>query len=471
MRLAFHSHMLRLPRVVFERQSTSDLLSRMTNDLSATENYLVNDLVFEIISPVIELIGCCILLCLINPTLLGSCLLVGGLCFLLQSRYVEQANRIAVHLQCTRSKATEIILNILDGIYTIRVFLLQPFVLRNYNRVNRRLSVLDAVQTTMIMKQSTMGMAIESVKDFLILGLGFFFLSRGAMTIGALFASIQYAGVVFDAFRSLSEGFTRLQSSSVSAKRIFEVMNLAEDEENSPKYQHTGKGNSNSARETLLEVKTLSFSHEQRSVLSDVNLSVARGESVAIAGPSGSGKSTFLSLLLGLRDDYEGDVYLSGKELREWPRKELLKQYAYVPQTPYLFYGSIRENIALGNLEASEDEIRKAAVAASIHDEVMQFTNGYDTCVGEKGGALSGGQRQRIALARAFLKDAPILLLDEPTAHLDTRSEASIQRYLMQLQERVTVIMVAHRSLPALNSNRCLWLENGMLLEPEIPRN
>ena len=174
-------------------------------------------------------------------------------------------------------------------------------------------------------------------------------------------------------------------------------------------------------------------------------LEVKKGECVAITGASGCGKTTLSKLLLGLYPLGEGDIRVNGMSMRESDLADLRRQIAYVPQEPYLFQGSIAENIRMGRPDATEKEIREAAMQAHAHDFIMEFPEGYDTTVGERGNNLSGGQRQRIAIARAILKDTSIILLDEATSALDNESEQAVNEALRNLQGQKTILMIAHR--------------------------
>ena len=195
-----------------------------------------------------------------------------------------------------------------------------------------------------------------------------------------------------------------------------------------------------------VEIRTIRFSYTgEEDVLRNFTLEVKKGECVAITGASGCGKTTLSKLLLGLYPLGEGDICVNGMSMRESDLADLRRQIAYVPQEPYLFQGSIAENIRMGRPDATEKEIREAAMQAHAHDFIMEFPEGYDTTVGERGNNLSGGQRQRIAIARAILKDTSIILLDEATSALDNESEQAVNEALRNLQGQKTILMIAHR--------------------------
>ena len=189
----------------------------------------------------------------------------------------------------------------------------------------------------------------------------------------------------------------------------------------------------------------ISPSKETFRAVNQISLEIHAGEFVTLLGPSGCGKTTLSKLLLGLYPLGEGDIRVNGMSMRESDLADLRRQIAYVPQEPYLFQGSIAENIRMGRPDATEKEIREAAMQAHAHDFIMEFPEGYDTTVGERGNNLSGGQRQRIAIARAILKDTSIILLDEATSALDNESEQAVNEALRNLQGQKTILMIAHR--------------------------
>jgi subfamily B ATP-binding cassette protein MsbA len=209
----------------------------------------------------------------------------------------------------------------------------------------------------------------------------------------------------------------------------------------------------------------VSFAYANQPVLRDVNLVIPRGQRVGVAGESGSGKSTLLNLLFRFYDPTQGSILLDGVDLRQIGTTDLRMQMALVSQEIVLFDQTVAENIACGRLGASRAEIEAAARAAFAHDFITALPHGYDTRIGERGVTLSGGQRQRLAIARAFVRNAPILVLDEATASLDSQSEAEVQASIDALAERRTVICVAHRLSTLANMDRIVVLERGVVVE------
>ena len=216
----------------------------------------------------------------------------------------------------------------------------------------------------------------------------------------------------------------------------------------------------------MIRFKDLSFAYQADTpILRQVNFEVQHGEKIAIVGPSGSGKSTLLKLILGYYPVEDGRVYLFGEDLNHWQLEAARQQMALVAQDTYLFPVSVEENIACGKLGSDRQAIEQAAAAANIHDYIQTLPQGYQTSVGERGARLSGGQKQRLSLARAILKNAPVLLLDEPTSALDSESEALVQEALDRFMADHTTIVIAHRLSTIKNADRVLVLDQGQIIE------
>jgi ABC-type multidrug transport system fused ATPase/permease subunit len=302
--------------------------------------------------------------------------------------------------------------------------------------------------------------AVFGVLPFLItFGFGGYLAINGHLTFGNLMAFVVMLNFVANPLSSLPRSIASISEASGAAQRMYQLLdqdtertdgqNLALDEQVS----------------TVIRTEHVDFAYDEESVLEDVSLSVHRGQTVAIVGPSGGGKSTMLKLLLGFYPVEEGRLYLFEQDLNRWSLPSAREQMAFVAQDTYLFPVSIAENIACGKPGATQEEIERAARMANIHEYIISLPEGYSTLVGERGVRLSGGQRQRLSLARAILKDAPILLLDEPTSALDTESEAMVQEALERFMAGRTTIVIAHRLSTIRNADWVLVLEGGRIVE------
>lgn len=298
---------------------------------------------------------------------------------------------------------------------------------------------------TAVLESCSNGFDLLCSLAFLMLGI--YFVQSGQTTLGSLTAIYSLYGTFSFQFLQLGRYLPELIGCLVNARNIFEFLEEKEEPENWYPDRVTDDGMNKVKPETpMLKLDEIEFYYrEDKPLLKDFSLVVDKGESVAITGPSGCGKTTVSKLLLSLYPLLGGEWFLGGSSCYDLSNNEIRKQIAYVPQEPYLFNESVRENIRIGKPDATDAEIENAAKLAYAHDFIMQLEKGYDTNVGERGNNLSGGQKQRIAIARAILKDAPVILLDEATSALDNESERLVNEALKQMKNKKTVVMIAHR--------------------------
>jgi ATP-binding cassette subfamily B protein len=289
-----------------------------------------------------------------------------------------------------------------------------------------------------------------------VLFIGIRSVQRGIITLGELLVIISYLSQLYEPLRTFSRQVANMQSSLTSAQRAFEL--LAE----APEVVERRDARPLTRPVDVIEFRNVSFAYDGKNpVLRDVSFSVDVGTWVGIAGKTGAGKTSLVSLLTRFYDPSSGQILLDGEDLRDYRLTDLRNQFSIVLQEPVLFSTSIAENIAYGRPGASEEDVQRAAISANAHDFIANLPDGYDTLVGERGMRLSGGERQRIALARAFLKDAPILILDEPTTSVDVDTERVILEAMERLMHGRTTFMIAHRLSTLENCDVLLLIEDG----------
>ncbi|MEY2518577.1 MAG: hypothetical protein QOF24_336 [Verrucomicrobiota bacterium] len=283
---------------------------------------------------------------------------------------------------------------------------------------------------------------------------------RGTLTLGSLLVFSAYLLMLYQPLESLTYTAWAMEGATAGARRCFEVLDRADDVVDGPDAKDITETSG------ALEFRKVSFGYgPERTVLQEIDLSVTPNQIIALVGGTGAGKSTLLSLVPRFYDPSEGSVTLDGRDLRAIIKKSLRAKIAIVLQDTLLFSTTIRENIAYGRPGATEEEIREAARRAQADEFINQMPRGYDSPVGERGGHLSVGQRQRIGIARAFLKDAPILLLDEPTSALDPTTEAAIMETIKELMHGRTTLIVTHRLATIHRVDRIVVLEHGRIVE------
>ncbi len=302
---------------------------------------------------------------------------------------------------------------------------------------------------------------ITAVGTAAVLWVGVWHVRTGALTLGNLLLVMSYLGGLYEPLRTIGKKASSLQGYLASAERALAILDHAPDVVDRPDARPLRRTSG------AVTFRHVCFAYEAgHPVLHDISFDVPPGTRVGIAGRTGAGKTTLLSLLTRFYDPISGQILLDAVDQRDYKLADLRNQFAIVLQEPVLFSTSIRENIAYARPEATEDEIVKAAQLANAHDFIIGLPDGYETRVGERGMRLSGGERQRISLARAFLKDAPILLLDEPTSSVDLKTEAAILEAMERLMRGRTTFIVAHRLSTLGNCDCRLELENGCLVNP-----
>ena len=282
---------------------------------------------------------------------------------------------------------------------------------------------------------------------------------RGTLTPEALLSFVAAMILLYNPIKKLSGTYNTLQRATAAAERIFESMDEKPEIVDSPSPLPIGKAKGD------VELANVSFRYGEENVLNDVSLRAGRGEVVALVGPSGGGKSTLVSLIPRFYDVTAGTVLIDGTDVRQLRLADLMRQIALVDQETVLFNETIANNIRYGKPDASDAEVENAALAAFAHDFIMEMPDGYRTNIGDRGVRLSGGQRQRLCIARAILKDAPILILDEATSALDTESEQMVQRALNNLMANRTTFVIAHRLSTILHADKIAVIDQGRVVE------
>jgi ATP-binding cassette subfamily B protein len=356
--------------------------------------------------------------------------------------------------------ANSVVQEVLGAVRVVKAFSAEDREQARYeNRAGRTLR--EQLKVSLISSRFSLVIGLTmATGTAVVLFLGARHVQAGTLTVGSLVLVMSYLVMLYAPLETLTRSAGSLQGSIASAERAFELLDEAPEvieRPNAKRIVQRAKG--------AVAFENVHFAYrEQRPALRDVTFAVPPGARVGIAGQTGAGKSTLISLLMRLYDPTAGRVLLDGVDLRDYVLRDLRNQFAIVLQEPVLFSGSIGDNIAYARPEASRVDIAAAARAANVHDFIAKLPDGYDTPVGERGHQLSGGERQRISLARAFLKDAPLLILDEPTSSVDVKTEAGIIEGLDRLMHGRTTFMIAHRLSTLASCDVRIELEGGRLI-------
>ncbi len=442
----------------FNRQATGELMSRMTNDIGMMQEGMANVVtgLFRNLISFASLLGVvfyrnwqlAIFCFLVLPATVYPAQLIGKKIKTAARRSLEVMGGIGSILQETFS-----------GIKVIKAFGMESRVIRRFRDENAAF----LGQYRKFIKYESLAMPVSEMITSLgvaaVVWLGGSQVLAGRMNPSELFSFITAMIMLFNPLKQLQGSYNVLQRSAGGAERVFQLMDeqrLISDRDGATSLERaTGR----------VEIQQISFSYGNEAVLQDVSLTVTPGHMVALVGPSGSGKTTLAALLMRFYDVNSGAILVDGHDLRSVTLESLNRQFALVDQETTLFNDTIANNIRYGKVDASDDEVIAAARAAFAHDFIMELPEGYTTNIGDRGVRLSGGQRQRICIARALLKNAPILILDEATSALDTESEKMVQKALDNLMLNRTTFVIAHRLSTVMHADRIVVLEKGKIVE------
>lgn len=454
-----YHHMMRLPARYYGKHHSGELVSYLTNDVNNIDGAIGNNLLNMFRLPLMGIAAFAYLLTIswqlsllcigIAPIAAVSGLILGKILRKYSRSILDYWSGVQSFLNDSFAAST-----------VIRSFTLEKLFYRKFANQNEEL-LHKELKLGKVRGWFQVGAgASGTLAYFVSLGLGAYFVVRGDMTIGSLLAFVSLIQHLVLPLTGMSSLWGSFQRSLSSVERIVQ---LVEEE------TETGALPSVSPAMPLREgirFRQVTFGYEPRTpILDTFDLDVPAGRVVALVGPSGAGKSTLFNLVQGFYKPQSGTIRMDDRHLESTPLEEWRGRIAYVPQETYLFAGTIRENIAYGRLEATDEEIRRAAADANAHAFIEALPDGYDTEVGERGIRLSGGQRQRIAIARAVLKDAPVLLLDEATSALDSETEHLVQQALGRLMANRTTMVIAHRLSTIRQADRIVVMEQGRIVE------
>lgn len=451
------AHIQRLPISFTDSFHSGDLVSRINNDIDKIA--LLPRRVHELVQqPVTFVLGFSYMLILSWKLLLATCILI-PISAVLFDKVVRpmqaHSQKELEHL----ARANAVTQDAIRGIYIIKAFNLQKILTKKYQLIAEKVR-REGLE---IDKRQAVGFAVFLMLRYipqLVAPLyGGYLAFRGEITVGALIASTYLIWMIFIPVETMLGWIRNLRELAPAVDRIYEILDQPIENGKSSDF-------SPAADSKAISFSSVSFQYSpDAKILDDFSLDLEEGKTVALVGSSGCGKSTVLKLLCGFYRPQRGEIRIAGNDIFKSSIREARRLVALVSQETYLFPTTIAENIAYGRIGASQDEIEEAARAANAHDFISSLPEGYQTQVGEWGSKLSGGEKQRISLARAILKDAPILLLDEPTSALDAQSEAVLQEVLERFMEGRTVLVVAHRLATIKNVDEIVVLDQGHLVE------
>jgi len=458
LRTATYDHLMHLSLQYFGGKRTGDLIARIGAETDRINLFLSLHLL-DFATDVLVIVMTTAVLVSIDPWLAMVTLfplpLIVWMIHLVRDRLkhgFEKVDRIW-------GEVTNVLADTIPGIRVVKAFAQEQREsnrFREANRLNR--AVNDRVNRVWSLFSPTVTLLTE-VGLLIVWGFGIWLVTRDQVTVGVLTAFLAYIGRFYTRLDSMSRFVSFMQKAAAGAKRIFDILDHVSSVPEAPRPVALNRVSGR------IELRNVGFRYGSRSVTRGISLTIEPGEMIGLVGHSGSGKSTLVNLICRFYDVTEGAVLLDGVDVRSLPVADYRRSIGLVLQEPFLFFGTIADNIAYGKPEATREEIIAAARAAHAHDFILRLPHGYDSLVGERGQALSGGERQRISIARALLIDPRILILDEATSSVDTQTEKEIQRALDNLVAGRTTIAIAHRLSTLRRANRLVVLDRGQVVE------
>lgn len=434
-----------LPYAYYEKHHSGEILSKVSYDLGRMGD-IYGSRFRRMIMPFLEVVVYLVPMLVLNPHLTLCLVGVNVLMLALNMLLAEPLRRVSRALSGINSGMTRRLSDLLQGMEQVRMFAHGRETVEEYIKHSRMFAARSNHRILLSAGLESASRGFDLLCALVFLALGVLFVQRGYTTLGALAAIYTLYGSFSAQFLQMNRYIPELVAYLAYAQNIFDLLEERREDKNwYDQKEHSGVDKDAGAA-GMVSMDRVVFSYGDNAVLREFSMAVQRGECVALTGPSGCGKSTVSKLLLGLYPIERGSIAVVGNSVRDMSNRQLRELFAYVPQEPYLFEASILENIRMGRLDASVDEIVEAAKVANAHMFILELENGYNTQVGGRGSRLSGGQRQRIAIARAILKGAPILLLDEATSALDGESERLVNDAVRSLRGTRTILMIAHRT-------------------------
>ncbi|MDM0114507.1 ABC transporter ATP-binding protein [Variovorax sp. J22R133] len=458
LRTSTYEHLLTLPLDYFGGKRTGDLMARIGSETDRI-NVFLSLHALDFATDVLMIVMTAVILVSINPLLAIVTLVplpfIAWMIHVVRDRLrtgFEKIDRVW-------SEVTNVLADTIPGIRVVKAFAQEKREADRFRTANAyNLKVNDRLNKTWSLFTPSVSLLTE-IGLLVVWGFGIWQVARGRITVGVLTAFIAYIGRFYTRLDSMSRIVSVTQKAAAGAKRIFDILDHVS---NVPEPANPVKLDSVQGR---IEMKDLGFRYGSRAVIRDLDLVIEPGEMIGLVGHSGSGKSTLVNLICRFYDVTDGAIKVDGTDIRRFAVADYRRHVGLVLQEPFLFFGTIAQNIAYGKPDATREEVVAAARAAHAHDFILRLPHGYDSLVGERGQGLSGGERQRISIARALLIDPRILILDEATSAVDTETEKEIQKALDNLVQGRTTIAIAHRLSTLRKADRLVVMDRGQVVE------
>lgn len=444
----------------FQEQRKGDILSSVSNDVNEVQNSVASSFHILFREPLL-VIGFLAGLFYMSPKLTVLTLITLPISAFVIGAVSRKLKRGATKTQALMGRIISHFEEAISGIRIIKAFNAQKYVRDSFDKTNEEHKNVSRNMYTRQELASPLSEFLGISVAAAVLFYGGVLQMRGELGMGLsdFIVYIAFYWRVLEPSKAIASAYSSVQKGLVSGNRIFAILDAVPTIKKAENPVHVSEFSHS------IEYRDVSFKYSTDYVLKDINLAIPKGKMVAVVGPSGAGKSTLVDLLPRFYDVTDGGIYIDGTDIRQYYPKELISLMGVVTQEAILFNDTVRNNITFGMEDVSEEDVIRAAKIANAHEFIMQMDHGYDTNIGDRGGKLSGGQRQRIAIARAVLKNPPIMILDEATSALDTESERLVQDALTNLMKNRTSIVIAHRLSTIQHADEIIVMKEGRIVE------
>lgn len=457
LRISISDKIRRLPVRYVDQTPVGDILSRMTDDVSEMSGYLYQ-IIDVLIKGVIQVVLITVLMLLEDWRLGLFVVVITPVSMFLSSKIASMSEKSFDDMFELAGARTHVVEEAFSNFATGKAYNLERTLGEKHDAVNKKQMEASVRASFVSASVQPLISLFNSAAYILINLLGGILVIRGSMEVGSVVTIVLFARLFAGPLEQIAYGFGQMERIKASSRRVFGILDMAEEENSKKNLDGAGKGS--------VEFEHVRFSYDpQIPLIEDLNLKVKPGQKVAIVGPSGAGKTTIVNLLMRFYDPLEGRILLDGQDVGALSREAVRQQFGMVLQDTWLFRGTIGENVAYGKPDASREEIEEVCRRAYCDRFIRTFPEGYDTMIGEDTANLSGGQKQLITIARALLADKPLLILDEATSNVDTRTEVLIQKAMDELMAGRTCFVVAHRLSTIVDADLILVLDNGHIVE------
>lgn len=459
MRNDVFDRLMELPAGYFDTHQTGDIISRISYDIDTINTSLSNDVV-QILASIITVAGAFFMMIITSPVLVLVFLVTIPLSMLLTSKLTKKTKPLFRRRSQKLGDLNGFVEEMVSGQKTLKAYVREQEIIHLFALENK--DAMDAYYQSEYYS-STVGPCVNFMNNLsmaLISVFGALLYLYGYMTVGNISTFILYSRKFSSPINEVANIISELQSALAAAERVFTLMDEAPEAADAEDAADLSSPRGN------VELFNVTFGYEKgKPIVKGLNLRAEPGKRIAVVGPTGAGKTTLINLLMRFYDAEDGSIYVDNREIHSITRKSLRRSYAMVLQDTWLFYGTIFENIAYGKENASRQEVEEAAKAAKIHSFIQRLPKGYDTILSDDGTNISKGQKQLLTIARAMLLDAHMLILDEATSNVDTRTEIQIQEAMTRLMANKTCFIIAHRLSTIKNADLILVIDHGEIVE------